>query len=93
MSFAKPTYLTSEVNRAGRVLASSSSTPIEIDWATDVLADWRACHLYPINTFQSTLRGRVGKIDRYAIVAQRLKRAPSFISKLRGFKSMNLSQV
>ena len=98
MAFVKPRFQKSEINRAGRVLTSSDLNFDESDWddwvwAYEVLSNWRACHGYPINTFQALLRKRLSGLDKKAIVAQRLKRAPSVISKLRRFSSMKLSQM
>jgi putative GTP pyrophosphokinase len=99
MAFAKPNYKKNEVNRAGEILVSelNGSTDItDMDkwvWAYEVLSNWRACHGYPMNTFQATLRQKLRAIDKRALVAQRLKRAPSVISKLQRFKTMNLSQM
>ncbi|QQS10234.1 MAG: RelA/SpoT domain-containing protein [Phycisphaerales bacterium] len=93
MSFARPEFSKNDVNRAGKLLAADPPEWDKLAWATDVLANWRACHLYPINTFQATLRGRVGKIDDNAIVAQRLKRAPSVVAKLQRFNTMILAQM
>ncbi len=58
-----------------------------------VLTNWRACHGYPINTFQATLRSKLKKIDPDALVAQRLKRTPSIINKLQRIKGMNLARM
>ena len=82
MAFAKPSYAKGQVNRAGEIL--SARTRFDIDeylWAYEVLANWRACHLYPINTFQALLRLKLKSIDTNALVAQRLKRAPSMPAK------------
>lgn len=65
------------------------------DWylALLVLTNWRACHGYPINTFQATLRNKLTKIDPDALVAQRLKRTPSIIKKLQRIEGMNLARM
>ena len=100
MAFVLPNFSKAEVNRAGDILAARlAGMPVELEelekwvWASDVLANWRACHLYPINTFQATLRSRLKRIDPKAIVAQRLKRAPSVIAKLQRFHTMKLAQM
>lgn len=93
MAFVKPSFEKAEVNRAGKILASVKPDTDDWLWAYEVLANWRACHGYPINTFQSLLRTRLKEIDKNAIVAQRLKRAPSVITKLQRFSSMKLSQM
>lgn len=94
MAFAKPEFSKGQVNKAGEILISDG--PFDIDdflWANNVLANWRACHLYPINTFQALLRLKLKSIDQNALVAQRLKRAPSIISKLERFEGMNLARM
>ena len=93
MAFAVPRFQKREVNLAGTILAAGSTNLEEFIWAYEVLANWRACHGYPINTFQATLRHRLKTIDKNAIVAQRLKRAPSVVSKLRRFSTMKLAQM
>jgi putative GTP pyrophosphokinase len=101
MQFVEPKYSRSQVDRAGTTLARYESTsPIwdfeglkEFTWANDVLNNWRASHGYPINTFQATLRAKLGRVDKEGFVAQRLKRAPSIVSKLRRFDTMSLSRM
>ena len=57
------------------------------------MANWRACHGYPINTFQATLRSKLRNGYGDSIVAQRLKRAPSIIFKLQRFPGMQLARM
>ncbi len=94
MGYEPPKYSRNKVNYAGDILAKrkkiKSSDKLD---AMSILSNWRAAHAYPINTFQSTLRDRLKKIDASAIVGQRLKRAPSIIEKLKRFKTMNLAQM
>lgn len=94
MAFVEPRYSKSQVNRAGDILISPDGvTYEELEWAAAVLANWRACHGYPMNTFQATLRMKLKAIDSSAIVAQRLKRAPSIILKLQRFEGMKLARM
>lgn len=93
MEFAQPRFSRADVNRAGRILCSHDFDIADWLWAYEVLANWRACHGYPINTFQALLRHRMRKIHGDTIVAQRLKRAPSVIAKLHRFSTMNLVQM
>ena len=79
VAFVEPHYSKSQINRAGEILAAPEAYSAEDqDWASRVLANWRACHGYPINTFQATLRQKLKAIDESAIVAQRSARPPSF---------------
>ena len=94
MAFPHPQYTKGEINRAGEIIKCIDhySAPDQ-DWAADVLANFRACHGYPINTFQATLRSKLNKLDREAIVAQRLKRTPSIRAKLQRFNNMQLARM
>ena len=68
-------------------------TPVQQASALQTLNNWRSCHAYPINTFNATLRNKVSVVSPTAIVAQRLKRAPSIVSKLQRFHAMKLSTM
>lgn len=93
MSFVKPKYSKSQINRAGEILVSDSATEKDRHFADKVLANYRAAHGYPINTFQATLRAKLKGIDENAIVAQRLKRTPSIVLKLMRFDGMKLARM
>ncbi|MCZ8095790.1 MAG: RelA/SpoT domain-containing protein [Acidovorax sp.] len=95
MAFPKPTYSRTQVQRAGELLVSANPTADLEKWleAFQILSNWRACHGYPINTFQATLRNKLDKIDKKALVAQRLKRTPSILRKLERFPGMSLSRM
>ena len=93
--WAAPSYPRGAVNRAGRLLAQNGivADPLVIGHALDVVNDWRSSHSFPLNTFQMTLRQRSASICSQPIVAQRLKRTPSIIAKLRRFPKMQLSRM
>jgi hypothetical protein len=100
MVWPTPEYSRNRVTRAGEFLVKYKShedlSDTEFEDLIDahlVLANWRACHGYPINTFQATLRNRLRKIDPAALVAQRLKRTPSIVNKLARIKGMNLARM
>jgi hypothetical protein len=86
-----PNFSRSQVRKAGRILKSDNSSQKDQEYADEVLTNWRGSHLYPINTFRSTLTQKLKSIDPNALVAQRLKRAPSIISKLKRHPNMNLA--
>jgi hypothetical protein len=93
MAWPSPEFTKGEVNKAGQVLVGSGSSE-DLAWAYRVLGNWRACHGYPINTFQATLRGKLGRLGiNDALVAQRLKRTPSIITKLKRFDKMQLARM
>jgi ppGpp synthetase/RelA/SpoT-type nucleotidyltranferase len=91
-----PAFSRKAVNRAGEILISDHTQvpEDELFWAMDVLSNWRACHSYPINTFQATLRKKIADITpQSTIVAQRLKRTPSIVAKLQRFDGMQLARM
>ncbi|MBN2106501.1 MAG: RelA/SpoT domain-containing protein [Deltaproteobacteria bacterium] len=89
MAFPKPQFSRTQVDRAGQTLLANH----EDQKASVILTNWRASHGYPVNTFQATLRLRLRNIDPKALVAQRIKRTPAILSKLKRFNSMRLSQM
>jgi len=93
MAFAIPTASKKAINRAGKILIDEHSSQKDRAQAVALIAHWRSCHAYPVNTFQATLRGRVKKICDGALVAQRLKRIPSMEAKLKLIPGMQLSRM
>ena len=93
MAFVIPNFSKTKVSRAGSILISSNATPDEYSSALELLNHWRACHAYPINTFQATLRDRLKRININALVAQRLKRTPSILRKLERNPGMQMARM
>lgn len=94
MAYPLPQYSKSQIKKAGLILKNTKSQKKDTDWAYELLNNWRVCHGYPLNTFNVALRKRVNKLGfQSATVAQRLKRAPTMIEKLRRFKNMQLSTM
>ena len=95
MTLISPQYSPEEVDEAGRTLvraegAESGVSESERLHAVDVVSQWRASHNRPLNTFRANLRRRAG---RRGVVAQRLKRLPSIVSKLVRIPRIRLSQM
>lgn len=61
MSWPVPVFSKSQVNNAGEVLISKDFDLDKWVFAYEILSNWRACHGYPINTFQATLRQKLKK--------------------------------
>lgn len=94
MSFTSvPTESKSQLNKAGKTLTKANVFSQEYERALDLANKWRACHAYPINTFQPTLRNKLKKCDGPVIVAQRLKRMPTIIDKLIRYPQMQLTTM
>ncbi|OCK51348.1 (p)ppGpp synthetase [Chryseobacterium sp. CBo1] len=82
-----------QIDDAGNVLIDSNSSIQEKEHALEILGNFRSCHAYPINTFQSTLRQKLNRTGVDYLVSQRLKRTPSMLLKLERFPNMRLSQM
>lgn len=95
MNYPVCKFSKTQVNKAGEILKMTDEefNTAEQKDAYLVLANWRACHTYPLNTFQATLRKKLSIIDKRALVGQRLKRVHSIILKLRRFSSMGLARM
>lgn len=82
------------VAKAGAILIDEQAAEQQISEAMQTLSQWRGLHHYPINTFQATLRKKCKDLGiNSATIAQRLKRAPSIVSKLKRFPQMNLARM
>jgi len=88
-----PSESKSQINRAGTILVQDSASPQELESALDLAERWRASHAYPINTFQATLRKKLKDFLGNPIAAQRLKRMPTIIDKLRRHPTMKLTTM
>lgn len=94
MAFAKvPVISKNKINQAGKVLADDKPGGLTLEGAISIAEAWRACHAYPINTFQATLRRKLKKYASNPLVAQRLKRMPTIIEKMRRYPGMQLSRM
>jgi hypothetical protein len=82
-----------QINRAGYALINYGVGTPQYNDALILADKWRACHAYPINTFQATLRRKAKKLSNNPIIAQRLKRMPTIINKLGRYPSMRLAQM
>jgi putative GTP pyrophosphokinase len=93
MTYLIPRYTKGAINRAGIAIVDPNVDFIKVDVALELINHWRACHAYPVNTFQATLRSRLKKVCPNALVAQRLKRIPSITKKLSSNSGMQLSRM
>ncbi len=92
MPFVAPGgYTKGELDRAGERIRAGQASPGDLP----MLDNWRASHLYVINTFQAALRARRTRFPKGNLVtiAQRLKRRPTIIDKLSREPGMSLSRM
>ena len=84
--FEQRQFSSSQVRKAGELLrrAGESVSAEQLAEAEGVLDNFRALHAVPLNTFQATLRARLRRLGiKDYIVAQRIKRKPTILDKLR----------
>lgn len=93
MAWTEPRYRRKEVDRAASLLAAGKvSAPEQVDQALVVISNWRAAHAFPLNTFQMGLRRAAQKVLAGALIAQRLKRLPTMLDKLRRMPKTTLTR-
>jgi len=88
-------YSNNKVKDAGEILSYPHKfTAKEYEDAQNVLTYWRTIHASTFNTFQTTLRDKLKRLgfNNY-LIAQRLKRVDSIVSKLKRFAKMKLSTM
>jgi len=92
-----PTQFTGKaINREGEALLDSKLLELEpqkYEESMAALSYWRATHEMPLEEAYALLGACAEKISVKVVLAKRLKRAPSIISKLRRFDGMKLRNM
>jgi hypothetical protein len=75
-------YSKNQITNAGKILLTSKSQD-EIDKAIELINEWRASHMYPLNFMKSSLVKLLGQNNIVPVlISQRLKRLVSITYKL-----------
>lgn len=86
-----------QINKSGDFLAKNNIYPIDelaLDNHLEIFNYWRSLHSYVMNVLYINIKRRVDYLyPSKAILAQRLKRAPSILSKLKRFEKMKFSRM
>jgi hypothetical protein len=104
VAWVKPEFSRKRVARAGQCLIDNGPEGNytfeelvqhwdDVEESLQILSNWRSSHSYPLNTFQASLRAKLNKLGLRATVAQRLKRIPSILAKLRLNPQMSLARM
>lgn len=83
-----PDYPKNQIVRAGQIIRNPKSIPEDKEWALKVIDNWRASHAYPMQIIYYNLWRRFNRPN--VVIAQRLKRLNSIVSKLEREPAMNL---
>jgi len=86
-------YSRKAVGRAGAILQKENHLTKDYYSSMEILSNWRASHIYPLSKIQNLLYKRAKKIDKKSLIAQRLKRTPSIINKLKLMKNSQLQRM
>lgn len=80
------------INKAGAILSSGVQNSEDYKEALKVANSWRLAHLHPMSALKHSLTIMTEDTPN-SIVAQRLKRMPTIIDKLKRHKNMKLSTM
>ena len=87
-------YSKKQIEKAGDILASSPDIESEdYNQSMDALSYWRTAHASALESTTIMLKRVCDKHDPTALIAKRLKRTPSIISKLRRHEGMKLRNM
>ena len=97
MDWIEPKNSKEEVKKAGKhllsLVLSLDVESQEFKWAIPIFHNWRSAHAFPMQIMLDLLRKNAIKIDKKAVVVQRLKRVRSIFLKLVREKNMSLSRM
>lgn len=86
-------HTNSAVRRASKVVGKGTGTPEEIEAARAILSNYRLAHAFPLNAVTVTVKSRALDVNPNAIVAQRHKRLPTILDKLKRHPSMSVTTM
>lgn len=99
MVFVTPKFKPGEIARAGKEIIRVFPEHITFEQfgayekAIEIVENWRSSHSYPMQIIKNNLANRAKKVQPNPIVAQRLKRFISIVSKLKREPHMSLAQM
>lgn len=94
MTFLSPLPSKTAVNKAGVVLATKAKGDAGYREAFELVANWRKCLAIPLQRLNMQVRNRLDRIGYGGfLVAQRLKRMKSIVSKLRRNPKMQMARM
>jgi ppGpp synthetase/RelA/SpoT-type nucleotidyltranferase len=88
-----PEHSNKAVQRASRTIGKGTGTADEIKVAREVLSNYRLAHAFPLNAVTVTVRQRALEVNPSAVVAERRKRLPTIVDKLRRHPTMSVTTM
>lgn len=86
------TFSKNQLNRAGDILKAESAEPSERQQAANLLTAWRLAHGETLHQFSQRIHPLLEQQPE-AILAQRIKRLPSIVGKLKRYPNIKLSKM
>ncbi|MBX3359092.1 MAG: RelA/SpoT domain-containing protein [Phycisphaeraceae bacterium] len=81
------------IDAVGKLLASDTEYIGGIEYARQLVSQWRGAHLFPLRAIADDLNHRLARLGIEAIVSLRLKRLFRIRDKLRQFDEMRLTRM
>lgn len=100
--WVKREHTKGEIDRAGKALVpwwkatgfdQDGLTSLQVGQYYAIIQNWRASHAMPLLTCRMLLNSRARKVEKGALIAQRMKRFASVMDKLSREQKMPLSQM
>lgn len=93
MKWIEPEYSKKKVKKAGKYIFAVDVDEKKFRESVPVFFNWRSAHAFPMQIMLDLLRKNALRVDKDALVVQRLKRVPSIFYKLIREKRMSLSRM
>jgi hypothetical protein len=93
MGWTSRAYSKNQINKAGKLIGSGTSTAAEIMEAREKVGNFRSSHAYPLFSVTIHVRKNALIVNPEAIIARRLKRLPTIIDKLQRHPNMNVTTM
>lgn len=88
-----PEHSKSAVGRASKVAGKGVGTDEELTEARGIVSNYRSPHAFPLNAVTVTVRKKALQVNSHAVVAQRLKRLPTILDKLKRIPTMSVTTM
>lgn len=94
MTLTTCSHSKSKVDKSGRFLSGQVRNEWdEAESPFEIIGQYRSSHGFALNSTQNSLRRITEKIINDSLIAQRLKRIPSIIKKIKTRKGLRLTQI
>lgn len=86
-------HTNSAVAKASKAIGKSRGSAADLERAREIVGNFRSAHAFPLNAVTVTVRQKALQVNPDAVIAQRLKRLPTILDKLKRFPSMSVTTM